>query len=134
MAWKEGDWVIFDLSVGQIKEIRDGGESFTDGMFETSGRLADRFRPLTLKNKRVVETFEVYYDRLKDIDGNAEFNYPDIHRHFSQLALDAIDGDVVAATQAFDKGRQFSVEARDYKAEIQGVRLFRPAPRRASEQ
>jgi hypothetical protein len=31
MDWKAGDWVVFDLKVGQVKEVRDGGESFSDG-------------------------------------------------------------------------------------------------------
>lgn len=132
MDWKAGDWVVFDRSVGQIKELRDDNcASFSDGMFETSGRLADRFRPLTLRNKRIVETFDAYYNRLHEIDGNAGFNYPDISRYFSQLALDAIDADEEGSKQFYDKAQQFAVEARDYKAVIQGVSLFRPAPRRA---
>lgn len=131
MDWKAGDWVVFDLSVGQIKEIREGGcESFSDGTFETSGRLADRFRPLTLKNKRIVETFDAYYNRLHDIDGNAGFNYPDISQYFAQLSLDAIDGDE-DDKQPYEKAQQFVQDARDYKSVIQGVPLFRPTPRRA---
>lgn len=123
--WKAGDWVVFDLDVGQIKELRsEGGASFSDGFCETSGRLSDRFRPLTLRNKRIVETFDIYYGRLRQIDGEAGFNYPDIHRYFSRLALEAIDGD--GSSQApFDKAQAFVAEARHYTATIDGVPLFR---------
>ena len=131
MTWKAGDWVVFDLKVGQIKELRDDGcASFSDGFFETSGRLTDRFRQLTLKNKRVVETFDAYYNRLHEIAGNAGFNYPDISSYFSQLALDAMDGDETSK-EPYDKALQFIRDARDYKPIIQGVPLFRPQPRLA---
>lgn len=133
MTWKTGDWVVFDLSVGQIKEMREGGGvSVSDGMFETSGlRLAERFRPLTLRNKRIVETFEVYYGRLKEIAGHGGFNFPDISQHFAQLALDAIDGGEAGEKQAYEKAQTFVGRARDYEATIQGVPLFRPNPQRA---
>lgn len=37
---KAGDWVVPDFQVGQIKEMCEGGNaSFSDGYFETSGRL-----------------------------------------------------------------------------------------------
>lgn len=125
MTWKVGDWVIFDLSIGQIMEIRDGGfQDFSDGAIRTSGRLADRFRPLTLRGKAIVEAMSYYYKSLSEIDGEAGFNYPDISSHFAWLALCAIDGKE-DDSEPFDKARQFVQEARDYKREIQGVRLFR---------
>lgn len=125
MDWKAGDWVTFDLSIGQIKEIRDDGcASFSDGFFETSGRLLDKFRPLTLKNKSIVETFDIYYDRLREIDGETGFNYPDIIRYFSHLALMAIDQE--DGKEFYEKAQQFVADARQYKPVIQGVMLFRP--------
>lgn len=130
MTWAVGDWVIFDLKIGQIKELRDDdAASFSDGFFETSGRLTERFRPLTLRNKRVVETFSIYYERLREIDGEAGFNYPDIHLLFSRLALEAIDNE--DCETPFSKALQFVGDARSYKAGIQGVNLFRRNLRRA---
>ena len=129
MDWKAGDWVIFDLSVGQIKELRDEGcASFSDGTFETSGRLTDRFRPLTLRTKRTVEAFDIYYNRLREIDGESGFNYPRIHQHFAQLALDAIDG-AEDDKAPYELAQQFVKDARDYKTIIQDVPLFRPKAR-----
>ena len=123
--WKAGDWVVFELDVGQIKELRDDGcASFSDGFCETSGRLVDRFRPLTLKNKRITETFNIYYKRLGEIDGQAGFNYPDINRYFSQLALHAIDA-TDDGKEFYDKGNEFVSAARDYTPVIDGVNLFR---------
>lgn len=122
--WKVGDWVVFDLSIVQIKELRDNDcASVSDGTFETSGRLLDRFRPLTLKNKNIVETFDIYYGRLSEIDGESGFNYPAIFAYFSQLALDAIDH---GGKEPFTMAQEFIVGARDYKTTIQGVPLFRP--------
>jgi len=125
-VWKVGDWVVFDLSIGQIKELSDGFASFSEGFFETSGMLADRFRPLTLRNKRIVETFDTYYSRLREIDGEGGFNYPDISRYFAQLTLSAIDADDDSAKIFYDKGAAFAFEARSYPSVIDGVRLFRP--------
>lgn len=125
MDFKAGDWVIYGLSVGQIKDLREDGIAvFSDGFCETSGhRLADGFRPLTLKNKNIVETFDIYYGRLREIDGEAGFNYPDISRYFSHLVLEAIDaGD---AAKSCELAQEFVKDARDYKNPIQGVPLFR---------
>lgn len=130
MDWKVGDWVTFDMDVCQIKEIREGGHaSASDGHVETSGQIMDRFRPLTLRTKRIVETFDIYYKRLRQIDGEAGFNYPDISRYFSHLALMAIDDETEGAKQFYEMAQQFVSDARDYKPVIQGVALFRPRAR-----
>ena len=121
--WKVGDWVVFDLSIGQIKRMDDYQE-FSDGSFCVSGRLADRFRPLTLRNKRTVEYFDYYYREIRKIDGEAGFNYPGISQHFAQLARDAMDGDD-KDTVPYDKARDFIKDANNYNPVIQGIRLFR---------
>ncbi len=78
-TWNVGDWVIYRLDIGQIKELRpDGMASFSEGFFETSGKLVDGFRPLTLRNKRIIETIDIIYNRLRSINGEAGFNYPRI--------------------------------------------------------
>lgn len=127
-TWKAGDWVTFELSVGQIKEVRDDDcVSFSNGHIETSGRLTSRFRPLTLRNKAIVESFDTIYGRLRNLPGEAGFNYPDILTYFADLATQAIDA---ADTEPmFDKAYEFVREAGDYKPIIQGIGLFRPAPR-----
>lgn len=130
MTWKVGDWVIHDLELGQIKEIRENGcATFCDGFFETSGQILDYFRPLTLRNKRIAETFDIYEKRLRDIDGETGFNYPDIHRHFCRLALEAIDGK--DEKPPHELAQKFILAARNHTPVIQGVRLFRPKIRRA---
>ncbi len=121
------DWVIFDMKVGQIKEIRDtGGMSFSDGFFETVGYLADRCRPLTLRNKNIAETFDIIYRRLKELDGNAGFNYPEIFQHFVGLSLKAID-EPDKTSAVMEEASKFITLARDYTPIIDGVRLFRRA-------
>lgn len=132
MEWKAGDWVVLDLNVGQIKEIREGVmATFSDGFFETSGRLVERFRPLTLRTKRIVESFDIYYNRLKEIDGEAGFNYPDISQHFASLALGAIDAEGDAEKPFYDQVHEFISEARSHRPIIQGIGLFRRSLRRA---
>lgn len=122
--FKEGDWVVFDMKIGQIKKLGKYDE-FSDGMFSTSGVLANRFRPLTLRNKRIAETMDYYYDSLKEIDGERGFNYPDISRHFCKMTLDAIDGS--DHEKMFEGAQSFVRRARDYERVIDGVRLFRSA-------
>jgi hypothetical protein len=129
MNWKIGDWVVFDLSIGQVKEIRAYGETFSDGIFETSGRLADRFRPLTLRNKRIIDWFDWHYNELRKLNGNTGFNYPDINRYFCHLALQAIDEeDIEAGKKFFNKGSDFVKAAGNYQKTIDGVNLFRSVP------
>lgn len=125
MTWKTGDWVIFELSIGQIKRLDEEGFSeFSDGSFATSGRLEDRFRPLTLRNKRTIEYFDYYYGKLNEINGEAGFNYPDIFRYFAQLSVDAIDGDE-KDQRPYERAREFLQGAKEYKPTIDGVQLFR---------
>lgn len=97
-----GDWMIFDLAVSQIKELRhdDGYAVVADAFTQTSGKIATRLRSLTLKSLRCAQLFESQYRRLKEIDGAAGFNYPDISEYFSALCLDTIDS---AAADPFDK-------------------------------
>lgn len=124
---KDDDWVVCGLSIGQISQIRENGLArFRDGFSELGGRILDSCRPLTVRNKAIVETFEIYYKRLKEIDGNSGFNYPDINRHFSLLALSCIDNPE-ADGKFFEQGQEFIREARYYTRVIQGVNLFRRA-------
>jgi len=126
MTFKIGDWVVYGLKTGQIKDIRDDGiAEFGDGFTVTSGRLIEDFRPLTLRSKRIVEAIDTYYQRLRDQDGSAGFNFPDINRYFSGLVLYAIDGSDEDDT-AYHKANEFLKEAREYHPVIAGVRLFRP--------
>lgn len=130
--WKVGDWCIHDLNIGQILRLPDsdgsGYAEFSDGSFSTSGRLSDRFRPLTLQNKYIIEWFAAQYGYLHKIAGEGGFNYPDIHHHFENLAREAIDGEPECKAP-FDKATEFVRSARDYQPIIQGVALFRPARR-----
>lgn len=124
MKSKVGDWVILDMEIGQFEKVIDEDcVSFSTGFINTSGSIAERFRPLTLRNKRIAETFDALYKRLNKIDGEAGFNYPDIHRYFSQLTLQAIDGK--DNERMFDKATEFVQAAKDYTPIIDGVRLFR---------
>lgn len=124
VAWKAGDWAVFDRDVVMIKEIREGEScSVSNGHVETSGQFLDRLRPLTLRNKHTVEWFESLYDSLRKIRGEGGFNWPDISRHFSALTLRALDN--AEDDSPFNEAREFVQQARDYRPYIQGVSLFR---------
>lgn len=127
LAWKVGDWAVFERGIVQIKEIREGGGcEVSDGSFSTFGRLMDRLRPLTLRNKRTVEWFAYYYRELNKISGERGFNYPDISRYFSNQALRAMDGDEKDRAP-FDEVLKFIRQAREHTSIIHGVSLFRAA-------
>ena len=123
--WKDGDWVIHDRDIGQIKKVEDGYIVFSTGFIETSGKLTDRIRPLTIRNKTIAESMEGWYKELKDIPGNAGFNYPDINNYFTYLALMAMD-DAEKEQESFKIAKEFIEQARDYKKTIHGIDLFRP--------
>ena len=125
MAWKEGDWAINGRDIVQIKKIDDEGwMDVSDGSFATYGRLGDRLRPLTLRNKRLAEYFEYYYKELRNIRGEGGFNYPDINRYFNELTLSAID-DEKNVQEYCNKASNFVEEAKNYKPVIDNVHLFR---------
>jgi hypothetical protein len=87
--------------------------------------LLDRLRPLTLRNKHIAEWFAWHYKELSKIRGERGFNYPDISRHFSNLAERAIDSPPEEDKEPFNQALEFVRMARDYVPEIQGVNLFR---------
>jgi len=123
--FKVGDWVIYGMDIGQITRLNDDGiDGFTSGWIDTSGSLADRFRPLTLAGKRIVESMNKRYDLLREIDGEAGFNYPDISAYFNKLVLQAIDSG--APNDYLLKATTFVEAAKKYTPVIDGVRLFRP--------
>ena len=123
--FKVDDWVIYELRVGQIKEIRDSGSiAFSDGTVETFCRQPELFRKLTLRNKQIIESFDGWYNELRKIDGSQGFNYPAIYPYFCRHALDAIDGKDIAG--CFLKVADFVRDAKHYKPVIDGVNLFRP--------
>jgi len=124
--FKVGDWVICGKDIGQIKRLDDNGvDEFSNGWTDRSGTgLSKKFRALTLENKRVVESISARYDLLREIDGEAGFNYPDISEYFDQLVLTCID--YVNLTEAILKATAFVEAAKKYTPVIDGVRLFRP--------
>lgn len=124
MNWKPCDWAVFDRDIVQIKAMRDEVVTVSDGSIETHGQLLAQLRPLTLRNKRTAEYFDYYYRELNKIRGECGFNYPDISIHFSQLALNAMDGDEKDKVP-FDAASDFVRKAREYVPIIQGVNLFR---------
>lgn len=127
LTWNVGDWAVFDRDIVQINRIGDGGIcEVSEGSFCTSGRLLDRLRPLTLRNKRAIEYFDYMYRELSRINGERGFNYPDISRHFSNLALRAIDGPEDDKAP-YEEVQAFVRQARDYTPVIQEVPLFRAA-------
>lgn len=125
LIWKAGDWAVFDLDIVQIKQV-DPYVEVSTGTINTSGNLLDRLRPLTLRNKATIETFDYYYNEIRKMPGERGFNYPDISRLFCDLALQAMDGKP-GATRPYDDAQAFVRDARDYKPVIQGVNLFRDA-------
>jgi hypothetical protein len=126
MQFRPGDWCIYEMDIVQIKKMEPHVE-YSNGIIAGSGRgLAQFFRPLTLENKVIAETMDHYYEKLRDMDGSAGFNFPDICRYFSDLVLDAIDGGDDACRAAYEKAKNFVRLANDCQKVIDGVHLFRP--------
>jgi len=123
--WKAGDWAVMDMGIFQIKQV-DPFVEVSDGAVSISGRLLDRLRPLTLRNKATAETFDWYYKELKKLRGERGFNYPDINRLFCGWALEAMDGPVEDRAP-FEKAQEFVRAARDLTPVIHGINLFRAA-------
>src|SRR5262245_39593217 len=107
VSFKEGDWVVLDLKIGQIKRLdeEEGTACVSDGFAENSGRVLDRLRPLTLRNKRIADTFQIYYNRLHEINGYSGFNWSEIYSYFAELARHSIDN--VGSNEADKKVMNF---------------------------
>src|SRR5438477_106407 len=118
MEWKVGDWCIFNLNIVQIKKLDGYSAEVSDGSFNTYGRLVDRFRPLTLRNKRIIEWFDYHYNELQKINGEAGFNYPRISDYFEHLSREAIDNGK-DHTKSYDLITEFVHQAREYTPVIQ---------------
>lgn len=125
MKIKKGDWVIYDREIVHIMETEPHLE-YSTGIIRGSNAWRDGMRPLTLQNKVIAQSMEHYYDKLRELDGSASFNFPDISRYFSSLALEAIDGDAADCSAAYKKAQEFVQAAHGYQKVIDGVRLFRP--------
>lgn len=123
---KNGDWVVCDQRIGQLSRVDGKFAELADGLFCLSGSIINDCRPLTVRNKRITESMEYQYQQLNNIDGSRGFNFPDINNYFWQLALNAID-DQENEKKYHDLSADFIKDARDYKAVIQGVNLFRRA-------
>lgn len=121
----KGDWCIYGLDIVQIMKTEPYLE-YSTGIIRGGNASREHMRPLTLQSKVAVETMDYYYEMLREMDGNAGFNYPRISDYFGQLALDVIDGDDEAAKRAYERAQNFVREARDYRKVIDGVSLFRP--------
>jgi len=122
-SWKVDDWVIFDLSIVQIKQLTPYVE-VSDGHISTSGScLLERLRPLTLQNKAIIESFDYRYNSLRKLRGERGFNWPDINQYFCKLALRQID-EMPTDRSILDKASDFCRRAAEYQPIIDGVHLF----------
>lgn len=128
MEFKIGDWVIYDRKINQVrKSSYSDNLELTDGHICTSCGTWENARPLTIRNKAIADTFEIYYERLRKMDGSGGFNFPDINRYFTNLCIEAMDANDADTEALFKRANEFTRQARDYTKVIDGVRLFRSA-------
>jgi len=137
MNWKVGDWCLFEFTLHTIKEM-EGNKitSVSDGNFQTGGcDLSDRVFPLTIRNKRISDTFEYYSGKFHEIH-HVTLNFPDIHNYLVEKwckAMNSKEDDTVAdgeiASIINRVGRfydEFIEKIRCLETmEVDGVRLFR---------
>lgn len=126
MTFKENDWCIYGLNIVQIITMEPYVE-YSTGYIRGSNATKENLRPLTLRNKVIVESMDGYYEALRYMDGSGSFNFPDISQYFAEIARNAMDGDDKASDEAFKKAQHFVSAARDLTRIIDGVRLFRPS-------
>ena len=125
--FKVGDWVIHEMEIGQVTEIRTNGcATFSDGYSSSYGKIAADFRPLTLRNKTIAEAFHSYYKELYQIDGSNGFNFPVIKWYFNQLAISTMDGSEGNERKCYEQAAAFVKQAKAHRKTIQGISLFRP--------
>lgn len=122
MKLNVGDWVIHGYEIAQITKMEDSRvREVSTGSFSTSSTDLE-VRPLTLRSKRLAENFEYFYNELNDLEGSRSLNWPDIHRYFSSLTINAIDD-----TTKYTEGQtnKYVKEAQDFfikvRDKLQGV-------------
>jgi hypothetical protein len=128
---KVGDWVICDCRICQVQEVEDGRVTeVSDGCITHSGNSLD-CRPLTLANKSITERIVGYEDRLNGLPGRNALNWPDIHRFFERLVMDAIDYCTTSDKRPdafYDKAAKFFEAVKNKLQdvdEVDGIRIFR---------
>lgn len=132
MIYQKGDWVIHDYEIYQVMEVIDGNAAeLSNGYVRCYGKGL-KVRPLTLRSKVFAETFKDYRSKLNATPGSHALNWPDIHRYFSNLCLEAID-----STAEYKEGEtnKFVVEGSEFVnrtidalrmiPDINGINLFR---------
>lgn len=129
--FKVGDWAIHRMGIGQIVRVDEKGNvrEFTDGSFSTSSSRLN-VRPLTLRNKRMAETFKYYEDEIRKMPGENALNWPDISAYLAGLCLEAMDTSQPEGelNDAVKRGQDFVNAVRDQLRqvdEVDGIRLFK---------
>lgn len=135
VPYQVGDWVIHDYEIAQVRKVEyENVTEVSTGFFNTSGRSFNAcIRPLTLKSKVVAESIGTYYIQLRALRGSNSFNFPDIHRHFSDLSMQAIDFREDGRNDGLDnpfieKAKDFVQKFRDKineYDEVDGIEIFR---------
>lgn len=131
----EGDWVLFEHKVGQIKETEeDRITCISDGSFEIASRdLSNRVFPMTLAGKSVTDWFDFYYHELHREDRGGKLNWPDLSRYIVDLWVGVMQvlEDEDKKKVLLDKSSSFFREVKEELAKLRdrktadGLKLFR---------
>jgi hypothetical protein len=133
--FSKGDWLLFEHGIHQVQKT-DGDRitDLSDGSFSIGGYdFSDRVYPLTLAGKNCADWFDYYYHDLHREQGSNKLNWPDLHRHITDLWAQTMDviGDESKTKAAYDKAQTFFGEVTDKLRDIRqtetagGLKLFR---------
>jgi len=88
--WQAGDWCVEGYEIKQIKEIKNGKvNSLSTGYIESGyHNYNDMIFPLTLATKRIAESVEYEYKRLRPYNG---LNFPDLNRKYEEFAREGYE-------------------------------------------
>lgn len=81
-----GEFVFNEYDLKEVKSIDKNGKPdiLDDGYSNLTSNSTNSF-PITIKNKRIVDAFKLFYDRLSRAKNQKSFNWPEIHKYFVGL-------------------------------------------------
>lgn len=131
--FKVGDWAYYEFELYQVQEIRDGRLTLNNGYVEISNIHPYECWEQTTDIKVIADECKELYKEIRDIAGNININYPQIHTTVANYFHTICEFQNKPETQkiTWQHLREFVIEVKlkiheMRKVEVSGIPILRP--------